>query len=164
VPTPTTGPVDVTVSTTVGTTAARAALTYMAGIQPFHLPGSALAQGIYDPHRDLYYFTDVNKIQVFSLTQKSWLPPISIPGAPGLERMWGLALSPDGAKLAIANSMAPTIYLLDPMNPASVKTFSIAAGGVQGLVMNPVGVSVSNSGMVYYTAFIQGISGAFNFF
>jgi WD40 repeat protein len=160
----TTGPVDVTVSTSVGTTTARSALTYMAGIQQFHLPGSALAQGTYDPHRDLYYFTDLNKIQVFSLTQKSWLPPISIPGAPGLERLWGLGLSPDGTKLVIANSMAPAIYVLDPTNPASVKTFSIAAGGVQGLAMNPLGVAISNTGMVYYTALIQGITGAFNFF
>lgn len=60
--------------------------------------------------------------------------------------------------------MAPVIYLLDPTNPALVKMFSIAAGGVQGLAMNPAGVAVSNGGMIYYAAYISQISGAFNFF
>jgi hypothetical protein len=80
---PGTAAADVTVTSSSGSATAHAALTYLPAIQQFALPGSTLAQGIYDSHTDLYYFTDTNQIQVFSKTQGSWQPPITIPGALG---------------------------------------------------------------------------------
>src|SRR5208337_1235014 len=94
--------VNVVVSTSSGSTTATGALTYLPSTQPFPLTGSTLAQGIYDSYTDLYYFTDTSQIQVFSRTQGKWLSPISIPAPPGTtQRLWGIALSPDGSKLAV---------------------------------------------------------------
>jgi len=141
--------VNVEVSTGAGSTTPTGALNYLPSTQPFPLTGSTLAQGIYDSYTDLYYFTDTSQIQVFSRTQGKWLSPISIPAPPGTtQRLWGIALSPDGSKLAVADASAGAIYLLNPANPTSVKTYSMTGLNAGTL---PCGVAVSDSGMVYFT-------------
>jgi len=158
-----TGTADVVVTTASGK--AHSSLTYLFGSKQFPLPGAALVQGVYDPARDVYYFTDANKIQVFSLTQQKWLAPIAIPAPVGTtQRLWGISLSPDGSKLAIADEQALVVYLLDPASPATVKTFPIAAPIAQGIINHPVGVAVSNSGNVYLTIFVEGGTGFSSFF
>jgi hypothetical protein len=143
--------VNVTVTTSAGSTMASSALTYLPATQQFPLTGSTLAQGIYDSYTGLYYFTDTTQIQVFSRTQRKWLSPISIPAPPGAtQRLWGIALSPDGSKLAVSDAMAGAIYLLDPANPTSVQTFIV---GSQNPPVEPCGLAVSDVGNVYYMVF-----------
>jgi hypothetical protein len=156
------GLADVTITNNYGTSKVTGALTYLPAIQELPLNGSALAQGVYDPYTDLYYFTDTNKIRVFSRTQKSWLSPIMIAAPQGAtQRLWGIALSPDGSKLAVSDAGASAIYLLDPANPMSVKTFPI--GPQNGWIIYPCGVAVSDSGNTYYWVF-GGADGADQFF
>ena len=147
-----TSPVSVTTSS--GTVAASTVLTYLPATQQFPAAG-VLADGIYDAKRDLYYFTDANQILVFSLTNGAWQAPIAIPapaGAYGAQRLVGLALSPDGSKLAIADPGAIAIYLVNPDQPASAQSFALAAklGGYPNSV-EPLDPVVTNDGMVYYT-------------
>jgi hypothetical protein len=154
---------DVTVTTGSGMTTAHAALTYLPAVRQFSLAGSTLAQGIYDPYQDVYYFTDTTQIQVFSKTQGQWLSPINIAAPPGAnQRLWGIALSADGTKLAVADIMAGVIYLLNPANPGSVQTFSV--NQLDFTTSYPVGVAVSDAGMVYFTATTPGVSGAHGFY
>lgn len=160
---PGTAAADVTITSTSGSTTAHSALTYLPAIQQFARPGSNLAQGIYDSYSDLYYFTDANQIQVFSKTQGSWQSPITIPAPPGAtQRLWGIALSPDGSKLAVADTAAGAIYLLDPANPTSVKTFMV--GSEPGGAPIPCGVAISDSGAVYYATVGEGIGGGDQFY
>jgi len=155
---------DVTVSNNSGSITVAGALKYLPATKQFAAPGASLAQGIYDSHRDLYYFTDTTQVRVFSLPQQQWLNPISIPAPPGAtQRLWGLALSPDGTKLVIADAQAGVIYLLNPNNPSLVTTFAIPLElGVA--VVNPCGVAVSNSGMVYFASDVPSGSGFNTFF
>ena len=157
---------DVTVTNNSGSTTAAGAITYLSEIQQFHLPNMALAQGIYDPYRNLYYFTDTNQVQVFSKAQGAWLPPWSIPMPQGAtaQRLWGIALSPDGNNLAIADANAGVIYFLNPSSPASIKAFPIPQTGSSGIVAYPAGVSVSDAGIVYYEAAVEGGTGFHGFF
>lgn len=166
VPPGTLGTGNVTVSTAAGQATASGSLTYLPAIQQFPLSGAVLAQGIYDPHRDLYYFTDTNKIQIFSRTQGAWLSPVSIPGPPGMtQRLWGLGLSPDGDNLAIADASAQVIYFLDPSTWSSVQTFSVpTVPPSSGILTNAAGVAVSDSGIIYYAAWINGGDGYEQFF
>ena len=160
---PGSGTVDVTVSSSSGSSTAGSALTYLPPIQEFALSQAALAQGVYDPYTDLYYFTDTNKIQVFSSTLGSWQAPITIPASTAIpQRLWGIALSPNGSKLAVADALAGTIYVLNPANPASVKTFIVS--GEPGGAPIPCGVAISDTGMVYYVTVGAGIGGGDQFY
>ena len=157
------GAADVTVTSASGGATAKAALTYLPPTLQFPLSGSALVQGIYDPYTNLYYFTDTNQIQVFSRTLGSWESPISIPAPQGAtQRLWGIALSPDGSQLAVSDIMAGAIYVLDPTNPSSVKTFIV---GTQSPTTNPCGLAISDAGNVYYMVTIPaGYGGLDQFF
>lgn len=151
-------PANVTVTSSSGSATATAGLTYVPATQQFPLPGSSLAQGIYDAHTDLYYFTDTNKIQVFSRTQGGWQSPISIPAPKGTtQRLWGIGLSPDGSKLAVSDASAGAIYILNPATPSSVQTFIV--GSTSPFTVNPCGLAISDAGNVYYWVTVLGQGG-----
>jgi len=156
---------DVSVTTSSGTATAHGSFSFLPALKQYPLSAASLAQGVYDPARDVYYFTDANKIQVFSLPQGVWLNPILIPAPNGTtQRLWGISLSPDDSKLAVADIQAGAIYLVDPSNPSSVKTFPFAPPEPNGIIANPAGVAVSDSGVVYIAAFVQGGSGFSSYF
>jgi hypothetical protein len=164
VPPGTPGPATLTVTNNSGTSTLRGGLTYLPAIQTYPLPGSGLAQGIYDSYRDVYYFTGTNQIQVFSRTLGGWQqPPIPIPAPQGAkQRLWSVALSPDGSRLAVSDLTAEVIYLLDPANPSSVKTFPVPQQF--GFVVNASGLAISDSGNVYYGVLVLGGTGGQEFF
>lgn len=157
---------NVAVSSSSGSNLAPNALSYLPATQQFPLAGSQLVQGIYDPVRDVYYFTDTNHIQVFSLAKQQWLSPIDIPAPNGaMQRLWGIGLSRDGTKLAVADSQANVIYLVNPANTSSVQTFPFSLPSEpQGIIFHPIGVAVSDSGMVYVTVWVEGGSGFHSFY
>jgi YVTN family beta-propeller protein len=165
IPAGTAGTSDVTVTNSIGTATRAHAMTYLPATQHFPLAGAQLVQGIYDPHNGQYYFTDANQVQVFSLSQGQWLSPIPIPARAGTtQRLWGIALSPDGSKLAISDAMAGVIYTLDPANPSLVATYSIDSSNPVGTITNPCGIAISDAGMVYFAVFVQGGDGFQGFF
>jgi len=153
----------VSVTSSSGQIVAQNSMTYLPATQQFSLPGSQLAQGIYDPVRDVYYFTDADRIQVFSLTQGQWLSPIAIPAPNGAtQRLWGIALSPDATKLAVSDAQADVVYLINPANTSSVQTFSGPAQS--GVTLQPAGVAISDAGIVYFAVAVEGVSGANGFY
>jgi WD40 repeat protein len=152
--------VAVTVTNNSGSATANAAFAYLPVTQRFTAGVTALAQGIYDPKRDVYYFTDATQIQVFSRRQSAFLAAMNIPGS---VRLWGISLSSDGSKLAVADTAANAIYLLNPDAPAAIQTFTLPPPS-PGDISNPAAVAVSDAGMVYYTAVNQGGTGLHGFF
>jgi len=155
------GSVPVTITSKSGSATANAAFSYLPPVQTFTAGSTALAQGIYDPGRDVYYFTDATQVQVFSRTQGKFLAPISIPGS---QRLQGISLSPDGTKLAVGDALNNTIFLLNPATPATIKTFPLPGPGIPGFISNPAGLSISNTGMVYFAVAVQGGTGAIDAF
>jgi hypothetical protein len=151
---------DVSVTTSSGSVTVRNAISYLPAVQQFPLPGAALAQGVYEPFTDLYYFTDATEIRVFSRNDGLWQPAISIPGA---QRLWGIALSPDGSKLVVADVTGQAIYVLNPDNPSTVTKFAVPQQ-ISGLITNPVGVAVSDAGVLYFAASNYGGTGWPGFF
>ncbi|WP_125485625.1 hypothetical protein [Edaphobacter aggregans] len=145
----------ISVGNASGSTSASTKMTYLPALQQYSVAGQ-LADGIYDSKRDVYYFSDVNQIRVFSLTKGAWLPSIPIPApknAYGPQRLFGLALSPDASKLAISDPGAIAIYIVDPDEPSAVQSFPYAAQIFEPIVEEPSGVAVTNNGTVYFTTF-----------
>jgi hypothetical protein len=157
------GKVAVTVSVGSESVTVPNAFTYLPATQQYPLSGSSLAQGVYDSLRDVYYFTDATQIQVFSKTAGAWMSPISIPAADKPQRLWGLALSTDGSKLAIADALGEAIYVLNPGSPSAVQKFSVPQFST-GTITNPVGVAISDAGIVYFTVLTAGGTGYYTYF
>lgn len=155
---------DVIVTSQSGTTTFPAAVQYLPPVQAVPVSGTpSIAQGIYDPFRDVYYFTDASQILVYSRTQNQWLTPIQVPAAPQgtTHRLWGIGLSPNGNNLAVADAGAGIIYLMNPTSPGAIKSFPFnqtyftgtPIAGWNGPPTSPAAVAVSNSGMIYIASF-----------
>ena len=151
---------DVTVENAQGSMTVTKGLEYLPSTQQYPLAGAILAQGIYDSARDLYYFTDATKVQVFSKTKGQWLTPFSMPA--GAKRLWGLSLSPDGSELAVSDAGGNQIFTLSPDTPASAKTFPLPTAGFDA-GENPCGLAITDSGIVYYAAFSTSSTGSWAF-
>ena len=149
----------ITISSQYGSTTAPSSITYLPAIKTFPLPGSNLAQGVYDAQHQLYYFTDLTKIQVFSRNTMSWQSPISLPNpTQGTQDLVGIALSPDGTKMAVSDDGTSSIYVLDTSTLSVLKTFSVASGDSY-----PCGIAISDSGIVYFASYETTTGGASTF-
>jgi DNA-binding beta-propeller fold protein YncE len=114
--------------------------------------------GVYDPKRNVYYFTDVTKIQVLSLANGGWQTPITIPNLGPSPRLFGIAISPDASELAVSDFGDDAIYLLNPDSPASAQKFQVDQSfGHQNNA--PTGLAIANSGAIYYSAVFTGGGG-----
>jgi hypothetical protein len=151
--------VDITVTNPSGSVTVKGAFTYYPAVQQFPLTSAQLAQGIYDRHRDVYYFTDQTQVQVFSRTKGQWLASIPIANS---SRLWGIALSPDASRLVIGDAGASVIYLVNPDSPASVTTFPVLNAGMDAGA-EPAGLAITNSGIVYYASFYLDTTGGWAF-
>lgn len=142
--------IDVTNSS--GSTTATQQMSYLPSLQQYPVSGQ-LADGLYDSVRDVYYFSDANLIRVFSLTQGIWLSSISIPspqGASGPQRFMGMAMSPDGTKLAVTDAGATAVYVIDLNMTSSIQSFPYASQFLSQTEV-PTALAITNSGVVYVT-------------
>jgi len=154
----------IAVANATGSATANTQLTYLPAVQQYSIDGQ-LIDGVYDPKRNVYYFTDANQVRVFSLAENGWQASIPIPapkGAYGPQRLFGIALSPDGSKLAITDPGAIAVYVLDPDQPASIQSYVYPQAGLP-MTEEPAGVAVANNGMVYFTTFDLDGDGAIAF-
>ena len=146
----------VEISNSAGSATVSQAITYLPALQQFPLTGAQLFQGVYDPKRDVYYFTDAQQIRVFSKTKGQWLTSIS--QLAGAQRLWGISLSPDGSKLVVTDAGANLIFLLDPDTPNTVQKFTVPNTGLDQ-DQQPGGLAVTDSGQVYFATFNLLITG-----
>jgi len=151
--------IDVTNST--GSTIATQQMNYLPPVQRYAVSGQ-LADGVYDRIRDVYYFSDANQIRIFSLTLNAWLPSIPTPapqGASGPQRLIGMAMSPNGASLAVADAGATAVYVIDLNHSNALKSFPYASQFLP-LTEVPTGLAITNSGVVYVaTSDLNGTGG-----
>ena len=142
--------VDVTVTTASGSVTATGAFHYTAAVQSYPLTAH-LQSGIYDPTRDLYYFADQAQIQVLSKGTGEWLSPIALPSVSSKTQLLAISESPDGTRLAVSDFGGQTIYVLNPDEPTSVKSYpmTLDTDGFSASLA-PSGLAVTDTGMVYF--------------
>src|SRR3984957_1662043 len=142
--------VDVEGTTPSGSSPATGAFHYTKAVESYPITAN-LQSGIYDAGRDLYYFADQAQIQVLSKSSGNWLSPISLPGVTNKTQLLAISESPDGTKLAVSDYGGQAIYVLDPDNPASVKSYPMSLdhdGEADSFA--PGGLAVTNNGIVYF--------------
>jgi DNA-binding beta-propeller fold protein YncE len=84
-----------------------------------------------------------------------WLAPFNIPQA---SRLWGIAVSPDGSRLAVADAGNDVVDVLNPDSPSAVSVFTLPSTGLDATAI-PSGVAITDSGIVYYASFSVSIYG-----
>lgn len=106
---------------------------------------AALQEGIYDPHRNLYFFSDTAKIQILSPGSGTWQTAITLPGTTSASQFMGIAESPDGSLLAVSDFGGQAIYVLNPDNPSGVTRYAVPFSGTA-----PTGLVVLDNGNIYF--------------
>ncbi len=123
------GQADAFVSTPAGSTTAAGSFQFLQSVQS-HAKSGLFKFLLYDRKRQRIYLTNIDHVDVFDFQQNAFLSPLLPPGGPppaaGLR---GLALTPDGSQLIVADFGAQNVYLLDPV--AGTGTI-VHVGGVPG--------------------------------
>jgi hypothetical protein len=149
---------DLTVSNSAGSMTARGALTYLPAVRSYPHPGSSFMQGVYDKRRDVYYFTDINAVQVFSAARGQWLDPLMTTSDPA-SSLHGVSISPDASKLAVSDAGSPRIYLVD-LATGAVRSFTPPNDTpFQKDEQHPAGLAVTDNGVVYFVTYYITSSG-----
>jgi YVTN family beta-propeller protein len=114
------GLADVAVTLPEGGTVIKNGYQYLSEAKVFAVNG-ALGQIIYDRPRQRLYATNFsnNRVEVFSLQSETFGTPIPVGKRPE-----GLALTPDGTMLAVANSGDGTVSIIDPTQSTVLATVS----------------------------------------
>jgi len=141
------GKADVFVSAPAGATTSAKSFQYLQSVQSYSKPG-LFKFLLYDQKRQRIYLTALDHLDVFDFQQSTFLAPLLPPGGPppnaGLR---GLALTPDGSQLIVADFGAQKVYLLDPVKGTGT---TVPVGGVPGFTNSgPARVAATSTQTVF---------------
>lgn len=155
VPTGTVGAADVTVTSASGSATLAKAFEYLASVADFP-SADTVTFALYDSGRRRVYLSAGDHVDVFSGDALQFVSPIVPPTVSGARQLRGLALTPDGSKLVIANFSDSSVAIVDPDNPSSSSVVKIPVTVVNSPGVNAV--AVTSTGKV----FVDGVSGTFS--
>jgi len=141
------GKADILISTPSGSTSSSRSFQYLQSIHSY--PKTALFKFlIYDQVRQRIYLSNIDHVDVFDLQQSLFLAPIGPPGGPSIfVDFRGLALTPGGSQLVVADFGAQNVYLLDPVLGTGTSVF---VGGIPGFTNSgPVRVAPTSIQTVF---------------
>jgi len=141
------GKADVFVSAPAGSATSARSFQFLQSVQSHAKPG-LFKFLLYDQKRQRIYLANVDHADVFDLQQSIFLSPLLPPGgAPPNAGLRGLALTPDGSQLIVADFGAQNIYLLDPVMGSGTTVF---VGGVAGFMNSgPARVATTSAQTVF---------------
>jgi hypothetical protein len=155
----TSGKADVIVSSPAGSATSAKSFQYLHSVQSNQHPGFFRFL-VYDQGRQELYITNIDHVEDYSLGQNAFLAPFVPPGgeAPNIG-FRGLAMTPDGAQLVVADFSTQSVYLFDPVAKTGTTVF---VGGVPGFANSgPALVAATSTQTVFVSLSGQnGSSGA----
>jgi IPT/TIG domain len=155
VPAGTAGAADVTVTSASGSATLVKAFQYLASVTDYP-SADTLTFALYDSGRRQVYVSAGNHVDVFSGDTLQFLSAIVPPTVSGTLQLRGLALTPDGSKLVIANFSDSSVAIVDPDNPSSGNVVKIPVTIANSPGVNAV--AATSTGKV----FVDGVSGTFS--
>lgn len=116
---------DVTVNTPIGSSTLRKAIYYAQSVTDFS-SGDAFSAILYDGKRQQLYLSAGDHIDVFSLAAGNFLSPLTPASAGTVREFAGMALTPDGSTLLVADLLDGSLALINPDNPAVTSFIPVA--------------------------------------
>jgi hypothetical protein len=151
-PAGTPGPADVTVTTTAGSTTLPKAFQFVDSVKDYPSTDSFLAV-LYDHFRNQLYLSAGDHVDVFSLASNQFIAPFALPSAGGMKQFAGMALTPDGSKLIVANLLDGSVDIVNPDQPAGATAVAIAPAfsGIDGppCTIGPSYVATTSTGKAF---------------
>jgi hypothetical protein len=95
-------------------------------IDSYTLDGTPYSMA-YDAGRDRVYVAVTDHVDAFSLSTNAFVSTIEIPTVNGNKQLAGMALTPDGKWLIVANWADYSVAVIDPDNPSSATAISLGA-------------------------------------
>ena len=141
--------VDVTVTTSDGSTTAPSTFHYIPAAQTY-AKNVPLQQGIYDSSRNLYYFTGQSEVEVFSPSSNSWQTPISLSGTTSSTQLGALSISPNSNLLAVSDFGGQAIEIVELSAPQKSRRFPMPIDYNGTSDIAPSGLAITNNGFVYF--------------
>ncbi len=155
VPAGTPGAADVTVTSASGSATLSKAFQYLPGVTDYPSPDT-FTFVLYDSGRHRVYLSAGDHVDVFSGDTLQFLSSIVPSTASGVRQLRGLALTPDGSRLLIANFSDLSVAIVDPDNPLSSTVVKIPVTVANSPGVNAV--AATSTGKV----FVDGVSGTFS--
>ena len=151
-PAGTPGPADVTVTTTAGSTTLPKAFQFAESVKDYPSPDTFLAV-LYDRFRNQLYLSAGDHVDVFSLASNQFIAPFALPSAGGMKQFAGMALTPDGSRLIVANLLDGSVDIVNPDQPSSATAVAIAPAfsGIDGppCTIGPSYVATTSTGKAF---------------
>ena len=141
------GKADVGITVPAGSTTSAKSFQYLQSVQSYSRPGFYRFL-LYDQQRQYIYLTNVDRVDLFDLRLNAVVFQFQIPGgAPPNAGLRGLALTPDGSQLVVADFGAQNIYLIDPVKATGT---IVPVGGVPGFTNSgPARVAATSTQTVF---------------
>ncbi len=141
------GKSDIAITSLAGSVTSPKAFQYLQS-ENFYAKPSFDKFVVYDQPRQWLYLSDIDHIDVFDLSGPFSAASLEPPGGPPPSgQIRGLALTPDGTQLVVADFGAQSIYLLDPVSGSGT---TLAVGGVPGYASSgPARVAATSTQNVF---------------
>ncbi len=151
------GKADVVVTSPAGSTTSAKSFQYLQSVQSYSKPGF-FRFVLYDQKRQRIYLTNIDHVDAFDLQSNSFALQFAPPGGPPPDAgLRGLALTPDGSQLIVADFGAQSVYLIDPVNGTGT---TVPVGGVPGFTNSgPARVAATSAQTVFVGLSGEGGSG-----
>jgi hypothetical protein len=149
VPSNTPGAADIVVSDSAGTGTLQKAFHFVQSVADFSSTDTFQAI-LFDRFRNQLYLSAGDHVDVFSLSSKQFLSAFQPPSVSGTKQFTGMALTPDGSQLLIANLKDGSLAVLNPDNPSSAKADAISpATSSPNCLDGPAYVAATNTGIAF---------------
>jgi hypothetical protein len=134
---------DVDIVTTNGSDTLKHAFQYVNDAQTISIQGN-LKYILYDPFRDRVYVSNQGQVEVIDPAAKQLLAPLLPPGGKLAGSSFaGLAMSPDGSRLYVADTGTNKVFAIDPDHSGTGESIDFAA--LVGTSASPIQVAATST-------------------
>jgi len=118
------GPVNLNVTTPVGSATLPQGIHYLKSAQNVTSPDT-FTDLAYDQKRNRLYLSAGDHVDVIDLASNAFLPPISLPQVNGARKAAGLTVMPNGSRLLVSNNGDRSIAVIDPDLPSNATAVGV---------------------------------------